>query len=91
MRTFSDFVSNINGIVGLLIPLAVSIGLLVFIWGVAKFILHASDDSEREKAKKLMFWGLVALFVMVSTLSIVRFLYGEVGFTGSFVLPQLPQ
>ncbi|MGM0482456.1 MAG: hypothetical protein ACQEP6_01145 [Patescibacteria group bacterium] len=71
--TFKEFV---NGTVkDLLSNFAVflfAVALLVFLWGMAKFILKADSDTEREKGKQVMIWGLIALFVMLSVWGIVH-------------------
>ncbi len=70
--TFGDLVSGvvtdlISGILFLLLALT----LLVFLWGVAKFILKSDSETEREKGKQVMIWGLIGIFVMVSVTGIV--------------------
>ncbi len=68
LQSFGDL---INPTIGVL----VAIGLLVFFWGLAKFIFRVGGDEKAvEAGKKLMIWGLIALFVMVSVWGIVAFL-----------------
>lgn len=70
-RLLEEFGDLINPAIGVL----VAIGLLVFFWGLAKFIFRVGGDEKAvEGGKKLMLWGLVALFVMVSVWGIVAFL-----------------
>lgn len=59
----------------LLIPLAFSLALLFFFWGVAKYIY--SEGTGKEEGKKIMIWGVVALFVMSSIWGLVSFIRGE--------------
>ncbi|OHA91952.1 MAG: hypothetical protein A2723_00400 [Candidatus Zambryskibacteria bacterium RIFCSPHIGHO2_01_FULL_52_18] len=74
----------------LLVPLVASLALLAFFWGLAKFIYNVSGDEKAVgEGKNLMKWGLIALFVMVSVWGILRFAYGELGFSG-FGVPFLP-
>jgi uncharacterized membrane protein YidH (DUF202 family) len=56
-----------------LVPLIMGIAVLVFLWGLVKFIARADDERERESGKQLIIWGMIALFVMVSLWSIVGF------------------
>jgi len=63
---------NVSGIVcfvldyvNQIVLILVAGSLLVFVWGVAKFILSAGDEKKVAEGKTLMFWGVVALFVMV--------------------------
>ena len=70
-RLLEEFGDLINPTIGVL----VAIGLLVFFWGLAKFIFRVGGDEKAvEGGKKLMLWGLVALFVMVTVWGIVAFM-----------------
>jgi|SRR3989344_6249076 len=85
--SFSDFISMILGFIAYLIPLLIAIGLLVFFWGMAKFILHAEEEEKREEGKQLMMWGAIGLFVMVSFWGLINILTGTFGF--EFKFPRL--
>ena len=78
-------------IVLLLFPVAIGVATLVFFWGMAKFILNAGNERAREEGKYVMFWGLVALFVIVSIWGIVGFLGNVFGvdYGGSCPPPQI--
>lgn len=84
---FGDFISMILGFISYLIPLLIAIGLLVFLWGMAKFILHAEEDEKREEGRQLMMWGAIGLFVMVSFWGLTKILLGTFGF--EFRFPRL--
>lgn len=89
----SDFKSLIFLFVDLLndaIMILVALGLLVFIWGLAKFILSAGDTKAHDTGKALMTWGLLGLFVMGSIWGILGFLSGEFGF-GTAAIRILPE
>lgn len=54
------------------VPLLIGIALLAFFWFIIEFIWKGKDSPEHhEKAKKGMFWSIVALFCMVSVWGIV--------------------
>jgi hypothetical protein len=63
---FSQF---LNGIIGLFITLAI----VVFFWGLIKY-LWSMDSENAHEGLKIMFWGLIAIFVMVSIWGIIRLL-----------------
>ncbi|KKU79317.1 MAG: hypothetical protein UY04_C0012G0029 [Parcubacteria group bacterium GW2011_GWA2_47_7] len=50
-----------------------------FIWAVVKFIMNANDAAEREKGKKYIVWGIIALVVLVSLWAIVGFIIDTLG------------
>ena len=56
------------------VTIVVSLAVVFFLWGMAKFILKADDETERAKGKQIMIWGLLTLFVMVSVWGIINFL-----------------
>lgn len=88
-ENFGDFVCLFIDLISLLIPIVAAIALLAFFWGLAKFILHSDSDSAHEEGRQIMFWGIIALFVLVSVWGIVAVLHGDF-FNGPAVLPQLP-
>lgn len=57
-----------------LVPIMIGLAIVVFFWGIVKFIGHAGDERAREEGKQLIIWGLIALFVMVSLWAIVGFI-----------------
>ena len=90
--TLHDLIFIFINLIFKVVPVLVSLALLVFVWGLAKFIFRLGGDEKAvTEGKNLMIWGLVALFVMVSIWGILRFAYGEFGFTQSFGIPFLRQ
>ncbi len=73
-NVFTSSISQIGNIITMLLPITVAAALLFFFYGLAKFVLAAGDDDAREEGKKVMIWGVVALFVMVSVWGLVEFL-----------------
>lgn len=68
---------GIKGIIATLIPIAFSLAVLFFFWGVAKFIFASGNG--KDEGKKIMVWGVVAIFVMSSVWGIVAFISGTFG------------
>ncbi len=65
-------------IVTVLIPLIFSVAFLVFLWGVFKFIA-ADDVKGKQEGQKVIWWGLIGLFVMVSVWGIIKILGTTLG------------
>lgn len=63
---------SIGRIVNLAIPIVFALALLVFFWGLVKYIWGGAED--KDKAKNLMIWGVVALFVMAAIWGLVAWL-----------------
>jgi len=72
-------VGSIGRIVNLLLPIVFAIGLLVFFWGLAKYILAAGDPAKASEGKSIMIWGVIALFVMAAIWGLVRFIGESLG------------
>ena len=68
------FVESIGRLVDLALPIVVAIALLGFFWGLVKFIFAQGNEESKADGKKIMIWGVVALFVMVSVWGLVRFI-----------------
>ncbi|MEK7194351.1 MAG: hypothetical protein AAB660_01515 [Patescibacteria group bacterium] len=65
------------------IVVVAGLALLVFMWGLVKFIFKIGGDEKAiEEGKNLMKWGLVALFVMVAVWGIIGFFQKELGIDG---------
>lgn len=75
-------INNINTyLINPIIVLLMSVALLLFIWGGARFVLNADNPQERERGRKHLMWGLVGLFVMTSVYFILRVALATFGVT----------
>ena len=76
----SELMDAVLGIINnALLPIAFSLCLLYFFWGIAKYIRNAGDEKAIEQGKETMIWGVIALFVVFSIWGIIRFIGGEFG------------
>lgn len=74
------------------LPVLAGLALLVFIWGLAKFIFKVGDDEKAVgDGKNLMKWGLIALFILVSFWAIIQVIHQDVGFGSTLYVPFLPE
>ena len=89
---FGQFINIFLDLIQTVIPVVAGLALLIFFWGLFKFIFRVDSGDEKAvgEGKNLMIWGLIALFIMVSVWGILRFVYTDIGFT-KFGLPLLPQ
>ncbi len=56
-------------------PIAASLALLAFFWGLAMYLFNFSGkDEDKKKARDLMVYGVIAIFVLVSIFGIVALL-----------------
>ena len=77
----------LNPLVGLLIGVA----LVVFLWGIVKYISSGADSTKRKEGAALVFYGVIGLFVMISVWGLVSFLTNTFfGSSGPAVNPPIP-
>jgi hypothetical protein len=69
-----------------IVPLIFAIALVVFLWGVIKF-MQAKESSEKEEGRQFMIWGIIALTVMISIWGLTSVLGGT--FHVNNIVPQL--
>lgn len=60
--------------VALYIPTLVIVGFITLLAGVIKFIRAGDNEEMRESGRKVMIYGIVVLFVMISFWGFVRLL-----------------
>lgn len=88
---FKGLVGIFMGLIQTALPVITGLAFLVFIWGLVKFIFRVGGDEKAiSDGKNLMIWGLIALFIMLSFIAILAFLYRDISFSGLFGLPLLP-
>ena len=83
---------SIGNLVALLVPILIAIALIVFFWGLVRYLWGSGGKANVGDAKKLMIWGLVTLFVMVSVWGIVRLAQDALGVdrNAGALSPQVP-
>jgi len=70
LRSAKDIVT------GVIIPTVFTLAVLFFFYGIVKYIW--SEGNNKEEGKRIMIWGVVALFVMSSIWGIVAFLQQDI-------------
>jgi hypothetical protein len=58
------------------LPVVVGLALLAFFLGLARFILAGGDEDNIAAGKRVMFWGVIALFIIVAMGGIVMLIQG---------------
>lgn len=95
--TFAQSLTGVNTlaqgvgtIVTTLIPIVMGLAVLVFFWGLVKYIANASDEASKGEGKTLMIWGMIALFVMVALWGILGWVQTQLGLTGTITTSAPP-
>lgn len=73
MQNLRTLIVEFGNLVELAIPIVAGLALLGFFWGLAKYIFSQGNEQSKIEGKKVMVYGLVALFVMFSVWGIIGF------------------
>lgn len=85
LNTLTDFINSLTCLASKsLVPLVFAIALLVFVYGVVKYVIAAKDSHDREEGRMFMIYGIIALFVMVSVWGLVAVLANTFNIGSSF-------
>ncbi len=90
LAAVNTLAAGFGAIVTTLIPIMMALAVLVFFWGLVKYIANASDEAAKESGKTLMIWGMVALFVMVALWGILGWVQAQLGLSGNVTTGSVP-
>ena len=90
-KTLEQLLLNAGLFLNTLIGLFIALAVVVFFWGLIKWLWSMGPD-DAQQGLKIMFWGVVALFVMVSIWGIIRLLQGSLEVdSGGLLKEEIPQ
>lgn len=72
-QNFQDLVYLVVSFINTAVEVVIAFAVLGFMWGVFQYI-YTDHASKIEEGRKMMVWGIIALFVMVSLWGILRIL-----------------
>jgi len=81
--TVLDTLNLVNTVINALVPIIISLSLVVFFFGLVKYMMSLGKEESRKEAMQLMIWGVIAIFVMVSIWGIIRLLQSTFKVTSS--------
>lgn len=61
------------------IQVLIAVAVVLFLFGIVKYISSGDDEAKRKEAKNYIIYGIVGLFVMVSVWGLVGILTGTFG------------
>lgn len=83
--TLISFIDTSSGLLGKILPLMVSVGVLYFVWGVIQYFIADSEEA-KTKGKDTVVFGVIGLAVIVSTWGLVNIVRSTFGLDkGSFL------
>lgn len=78
-----NLVAAISAIVHQLIPVLIGIAILVFFWGLIKYIRDSGKGHVQ--GRNIMIAGLISIFVMVSLFGIIAFAGNALGIANNSI------
>lgn len=79
-QSVGALISNIKtAIVNPIIGIVFALAFLLFVWGVAVFLMKADDSTAREQGKNHIIYGLIGMFIMVSVFGILNIITNTLG------------
>lgn len=86
-QTLLDTLALANTFLNAAIGLFITLAIVVFFWGLIKYLTEVGD--KKNEGLQTMFYGVIAIFVMVSIWGIIRLLQSTFKVTStSPVIPQ---
>jgi len=71
-QTLLDTLALANTFLNAAIGLFITLAIVIFFWGMIKYISEAGE--KKQEGLQIMFYGVIAIFVMVSIWGIIRLL-----------------
>ncbi|MDO8548287.1 MAG: hypothetical protein Q7R71_01290 [bacterium] len=72
--TFASVIADIISFINLLVGVLAALALVVFFWGLVRYLYHSDDSASLKEGRSFMLWGLIALFVLFSLFGILQIL-----------------
>lgn len=69
-----DTLSLANTFLNALIGLFITLAIVVFFWGLIKYLFGLDSAENKAEGLQIMMYGVIAIFVMVSIWGIIRLL-----------------
>ena len=70
---------NLREIIFIFIIIVFSIAVLVFGWGIVKYLTAAGDATKLAAARGFLWWGVIGMFVLAAMFGLVLFIADALG------------
>jgi len=87
-NTIADIITKISGILGSLLPLLISLGVVYFIWGVVQYVI-ADGEEAKDKGKNKIIYGIIGFAVIIGLWGLVNIIVVTFGLSAAAPAPQL--
>ena len=70
-----EFLSKINDLLSAILPILISIGVILFVWGVVQYVIAGGEEAKK-KGKDRIIYGILGMVVILSLWGIVTMITG---------------
>ena len=88
-QDIQNILNEVNSFFQNVAPVLLGVLVLLFLWGLTKYVLQTDSVEGKESAKNIMIWGLVTIFIIVTMWGLVGILIDLFG--ADPVVPTWPQ
>ena len=88
----TSIVTNVQTILNTVITIVFILAIVVFGWGVVKYVTAANNPEKEKEARSFLWWGVIGIFVLAAVFGLVQFVakYFGVGLTqGTITIPKV--
>jgi hypothetical protein len=72
--TFAGAIGWVISLINLVLPVLTLFALVLFMYSGYRYVAKAGDSGGKGHEREALFWGIIALFVIVSVWGLVRFM-----------------
>lgn len=77
-----DLIYALGNFFALATKVMVGIAVLVLFWGIAMRVFNFGSEEKVKEANRIMVWGVIAIFVMISLAGIIYFIQEALDLSG---------
>ena len=81
LESITDLVSEVGAIIEIAVIVVFSLAVLVFGWGIVKYLTAAGDATKIKDARVFLWWGIIGMFVLAAIFGIITFIGDQIGIT----------
>lgn len=90
--TIIPFLNKVNDLIlNPLILLVFAVSVIIFMYGVVRFLSLEDGDKAKVEARNAIIWGLVGMAIMFSVYGIIKFILATFGISNSDISPTAQQ
>ena len=76
---FDTLLEKVRGWLGLIVPILIGVGLILFIWGLIQYFRSEGSDDAKKAARGNILYGVIIFAAIVGIWGLVNILLGGIG------------